>query len=217
MIDYVVDVIIIITGFVFFAVTHSIFSSFKFKRIIASRIGNYMAFYRLAYNIISFIIILLLYFYLPKPDVIIYDLKYPLDIIILFPQLLSFAGLLLSFKFIGSKEFLGISQLKRWFKNDFDINELDEKMTLNINGPYKYMRHPVLFFSALFLLFRPVMDLFYLTCLICIILYTYIGSFYEEKRLIEKFGEKYLRYQKAVPRFFPFRLFNPYRENENGQ
>jgi methanethiol S-methyltransferase len=213
MIDLAVDVIIIITGFIFFAVTHSIFSSFKFKRIIASRIGNYMAFYRLAYNIISIIIVLLLYFYLPKPDVIIYDLKYSFDIIILIPQILSLAGLLWSFKFIASNEFLGIDQVKRWFKNNFDINELDEKMTLKINGPYKYMRHPVLFFIVLFLLFRPVMDLFYLTCFICIILYTYIGSFYEERRLVEKFGEKYLRYQKAVPRFFPFKLFKPYKEN----
>ncbi len=213
MIDYAVDVIFIITGFIFFAVTHSIFSSFKFKRIIASLIGNYMAFYRLTYNIISFIIILLLYFYLPKPDVIIYDLKYPFDIIILIPQLLSLLGLLWSFKFIGSKEFFGIDQIKRWFKNNFDINELDEKMTLKINGPYKYIRHPVLSFSVLFLLFRPAMDLFYLTCLICIILYTYIGSFYEERRLAEKFGEKYLRYQKAVPRFFPYKWFKPYNEN----
>jgi methanethiol S-methyltransferase len=81
-------------------------------------------------------------------------------------------------------------------------------MTLAIEGPYKYMRHPILFFSTMFLIFRPVMSLFYLTCLICIILYIYIGSFYEEKRLIEKFGDRYIKYQKEVPRFFPKRLFN---------
>lgn len=213
MIDYAIDVLIIILGFTLFALSHSVLASFKIKRIIAERIGHYMAFYRLVYNIISIITILVLLLYLPRPDAIIYDLAYPYDIFILIPQLLSLVGLLWSFKFFNSKEFLGIEQIKRWFNNKYDINELDEKMTLRINGPYKYMRHPMLFFGGLFLVLRPVMGLFYLTCLICIILYIYIGSFYEEKRLIEKFGERYIKYQKAVPRFFPLKLLNPYKDN----
>jgi len=73
------------------------------------------------------------------------------------------------------------------------------------------MRHPIYFFSMMFLLFRPVMDLFYLTCLICIIIYFCIGSYYEEKRLVEKFGEDYIKYRKAVPRFFPLKFFKPYK------
>jgi len=212
MTGYAVDVLIIVTGFILFSVSHSVFASFNFKKIIAPRLGSYMAFYRLGYNIISVMIILLLYFFLPQPDLIIYDLRYPFDFIILIPQFLSLAGLIWSFKFLPTKEFFGIEQIKRWLKNEYDVNELDEKMTLIIKGPFRYMRHPVLFFSALFLIFRAAMDLFYLTCLICIILYIYIGSFYEERRLAEKFGEKYIRYQKMVPRFFPYKLFKPYQE-----
>jgi len=213
MIDYAINVLIIILGFTLFAVSHSVLASFKIKKTIAKQVGNYMAFYRVAYNIISVIIIFFLYLYLPKPDVIIFDLNYPYDIIILIPQFLSLAGLIWSLKYIGIKEFLGIEQIKRWFNNQYDANQLDEKMTLTFEGPYKYLRHPIFLFGVLFLLLRPVMGLFYLTCVICIILYIYIGSFYEEKRLIEKFGDRYLRYQKEVPGFFPLRLLNPYKDN----
>jgi protein-S-isoprenylcysteine O-methyltransferase Ste14 len=206
MIEYAVDVIIIIIGFTLYAFSHSLLASFKFKKIIAEKIGNYIAFYRLVYNIISVLSLALLIWLLPKPDLIIYDLSYPYDIIILIPQFSSLAGIIWSLRYISTREFLGIEQMKRWINNQYNTNELDEKMTLVIEGPYKYIRHPILFFGGLFLVLRPVMDLFYLTCLICIILYIYIGSFFEEKRLIEKFGEKYIEYQKDVARFIPVRL-----------
>jgi protein-S-isoprenylcysteine O-methyltransferase Ste14 len=206
MIEYAVDVIIIIIGFTLYAFSHSLLASFKFKKIIAEKIGNYIAFYRLVYNIISVLSLALLIWLLPKPDLIIYDLSYPYDIIILIPQFSSLAGIIWSLRYISTREFLGIEQMKRWINNQYNTNELDEKMTLVIEGPYKYIRHPILFFGGLFLVLRPVMDLFYLTCLICIILYIYIGSFFEEKRLIEKFGERYIEYQKDVARFIPVRL-----------
>ncbi|OGU73474.1 MAG: hypothetical protein A2V93_10185 [Ignavibacteria bacterium RBG_16_34_14] len=213
MIDYAIDVIIIILGFTLFAISHSVLASLKIKKVIAKRIGSYMAFYRFAYNVISAAIILLLFLYLPKPDVIIYDLNYPYDIIILIPQFLSLAGLIWSLSYIGTKEFLGIEQIKLWFNNQYNSEQLDEKMRLTFEGPYRYIRHPIFLFGGLFLLLRPVMGLFYLTSLICIIFYIYVGSFYEEKRLIEKFGVRYIKYQKEVPGFFLIRLFNPYKEN----
>jgi protein-S-isoprenylcysteine O-methyltransferase Ste14 len=56
------------------------------------------------------------------------------------------------------------------------------------------------------------MDLFYLTFFACIVVYFYIGSYYEEKKLTEHFGEIYPEYKKSVPRIFPFKLFTPYKE-----
>jgi protein-S-isoprenylcysteine O-methyltransferase Ste14 len=105
------------------------------------------------------------------------------------------------------KEFLGISQIKRYLKNSYNIEELDEHSTMVIKGPFKYTRHPIYFFSICFLTLRPVMDLFYLILLLCIIIYFYIGSIYEEKKLIEKFNGKYEDYQKRVPRMVPSMVF----------
>lgn len=104
------------------------------------------------------------------------------------------------------KEFLGVSQIIRYSNHEYDVNDLDERQTLITNGLYKYTRHPVYFFAILFLVFRPSMDLFYMIFLLCMIAYFFIGSYYEENKLIRNFGDKYLNYQKSVPRIVP-RLF----------
>ncbi len=148
----------------------------------------------------------------PKPDIIIYDLPGPFDIIILILQFLSLAGLLWSFKYFSGKEFLGIKQVERYLNNNYLIDELDEKLTLKISGPYKFSRHPVYLFSILFLLFRPIMDLFYVTVFICALAYFYVGSIYEERKLVENFGEIYREYQNQVPRIFPAKIFKLSRD-----
>ncbi len=38
-------------------------------------------------------------------------------------------------------------------------------------------------------------------------IYFWVGSFYEEKRLLAAFGEEYEHYRRAVPRLFPTRIY----------
>ncbi|MCX6151150.1 MAG: isoprenylcysteine carboxylmethyltransferase family protein [Ignavibacteriales bacterium] len=199
----VLNVFIIILLFALFGYSHSYLASVKIKQKLAAKFGNNIAFYRFAYNIISIFSFYLIYELSPKPDVIIYDLNYPFDIIIFVLQILSFAGLVWTISDIDGKEFLGISQIFRWRKNNYSENDLDEISVLKTNGSYKYSRHPIYLFSILFLLFRPTMSLFYLVFFICIVIYFYVGSYYEEKKLLEKFGTEYYEYKRSVPRIFP--------------
>src|SRR5690606_9460173 len=111
MILYAVDVIIIVAGFTLFAYLHSALASFKFKKIIAEKIGSYMAFYRLLYNIIAVNSFLLLLFILPKPDLIIYDLRYSSDIIVHLPLCISLSGIVWTLKYIILGEFTGITHI----------------------------------------------------------------------------------------------------------
>lgn len=210
--EYVVDVLIIILLFGIFGYTHSVLASEKVKIHFRKIFGDAIAFYRLLYNLFGLLSFYLIYEFSPKPHIIIYDLRNPYDIIVLIPQFLSLAGVIWVFKYICFKEFLGLDQIKRFFEKRY-TTELDEEFTLRIEGPYRYSRHPVYFFSITFLLFRPVMDLFYLTFFICIVVYFYIGSYYEEKKLVRQFGEVYEKYQKEVPRIFPIKLFKPYNQN----
>ena len=207
----VFDVSIIVLLFTLFAVLHSLLASIANKKRFKENFGDLIAFYRLGYNIFSLASFYLIYVFSPKPHIIIYDLPTPYDFIILIPQLLAFAGLFWVFKYICIKEFLGISQIKRYINKTYS-SELDEELTFTIGGPYKYSRHPVYLFSILFLLFRPVMDLFYLTFFICIVAYFYAGSYYEEKKLVQHFGEEYLKYREKVSRIFPsipLKVYNP--------
>jgi protein-S-isoprenylcysteine O-methyltransferase Ste14 len=200
----IIDVIIIVFLFSLFAFSHTILASNKIKKTIAEKLGVRIAFYRLFYNLSSLIFFIAFYTLAPKPDIVVYDLQFPFDIFVFALQVLSLAGLIWAVKSIKLKEFVGIAQLKRLMDGQYDISDMDEKQNFKIEGAYKFVRHPIYLFSILFLTFRPTMSLFYSVMLICIIVYFYVGSFYEERKLVDKFGDEYLLYQKKIPRIFPF-------------
>ncbi len=206
MIADFLNVILIIFLFSLFGVLHSFLASNSVKKKLSAQFGNFIAFYRIIYVVVSMLLFYAMYVIIPDNFVIVYDLKPPLDIIILIPQFLGLIGFLWTLKYFCVKEFMGINQIIRWRNHEYDNNELDEHLTLRIAGPYKYSRHPLYLFSIAILLFRPEMDLNYLTFLVCIIVYFYVGSFYEEKKLVERFGDEYENYRKRVPRILPIKL-----------
>ncbi|NNG26468.1 MAG: hypothetical protein HKM87_03015 [Ignavibacteriaceae bacterium] len=211
--DYVIDVLFIILLFGLYALIHSYLASIKVKEWFKKNIGDLIAFYRLGYNIFALASLYLIYELSPKPHLIIYDLPNPYDLIILVPQFLALAGLFWAFKYICFKEFLGLNQVKRYFEKNYS-SELDENLTLQLEGPFRYTRHPVYFFSILILLFRPTMDLFYLVFFICLVIYFYIGSYFEEEKLAKHFGEIFTDYRNSVPKIFPVKFLDPYRSND---
>ncbi|MCX7875145.1 MAG: isoprenylcysteine carboxylmethyltransferase family protein [Melioribacteraceae bacterium] len=208
-----IEVILVFLLFASFGILHSFLASLNIKEKLVVKIGNKIAFYRLFYNIFSVLLLIFIYEISPKPNLVIYDLQFPYDIITFALQVLSLFGLIWSTKEIDLKEFAGISQIIRYYNNTYNIEELDEKQSLRIEGAFKFVRHPIYFFSILFLGLRPQMDLFYLTMFISFVIYFYVGSFYEEKKLIKIFGEDYLKYQKSVPRIFPIKFKR--KKNEN--
>jgi protein-S-isoprenylcysteine O-methyltransferase Ste14 len=208
---YVVDVLTISLLFAVYAWIHSVLASHTVKESIKKNFGNLIAFYRLGYNLFAIVSLYLIYELSPKPNVIIYDLPKPYDILILIPQFAALIGIIWSFKYICIKEFLGISQIERYILKKYS-SDLDEDLTLTIDGPFKYSRHPIYFFSIIFLLFRPTMDLFYLTYFLLIVAYFYIGAYHEEKKLVKVFGEIYKKYQKSVPQIFPSIPLREYNE-----
>lgn len=199
----VLQTAVIVVLFFLFAYSHTWLASNKIKKSIAEKLGGKIAFYRLFYNFSSLLFFSVFYFLSPKPDVIVYDLHYPLDIITFALQVLSLIGLIWSARTIDMMEFLGFRQIKRYLNGSYITDDLDEKQILKVEGAFKFVRHPIYFFSILFLGLRPTMSLFYLVMFICIVIYFYAGSIYEEKKLIEKFGDEYKEYQKNVPRMIP--------------
>jgi protein-S-isoprenylcysteine O-methyltransferase Ste14 len=155
------------------------------------------------YNFVAIITFMIFYSFSPKPDVILYDLHYPFDLLILVPQFIGVAGLVWTLFHVDGKELLGINQVVRLRKHNYDFSSLDEESHLRITGPYKISRHPIYLFSIIFLLFRSSMTLFYAVAVICFILYFYVGSIYEERKLVKKFGDDYISYQNRVGKIIP--------------
>lgn len=199
------NILLIVFSFILFAFLHSFLASTRVKQIIYKKGKGFLPFYRFIYNIISVVVLFLLYLNLPPSNVIIYDLPYPYDFVIFALQIMSLLGFAYTLKYFSVKEFMGLSQIKRWHDKNYDFEKLDEESTFRTDGLYRFMRHPLYFFSILFLLFRPYMDLNYFVIFVCLVIYFYIGSVYEEKKLVEKFGDEYIQYQKAVPRIFPLK------------
>ena len=197
------DIFIIVFLFFLFASSHSVLAAFDVKKRITEKVGDKIAFYRLFFNISSIFIFIAIYFLSPKPNVKIYDLQFPYDLIIFGIQVLGVIGLFWAGLYINLKEFLGITQVRRYFEGTYQKTDLDEYHELVIAGPFKYSRHPIYFFTIIILGFRSTMDLFYLVFLICMLLYFYIGSIYEEKSLEKRYGVRYAEYKNNVPRLFP--------------
>ncbi len=204
--NYVVEVFILIILFAIYGFIHSVLASEKVKIFFRKTFGKLIAFYRLLFNLFAFVGLYLIWDLAPHPTLQIYKLPPPYDYLVLIPQLISLAGIMWSFKYVCFKEFIGLNQIDRYFKNEYYDNELDENYTLRIEGPYKYSRHPIYFFSIIFLMFRAEMNLFYLTMFISFTLYFYIGSYYEEKKMVRLFGDDYRDYQKKVPGIFPIKF-----------
>ncbi|MCA0390119.1 MAG: isoprenylcysteine carboxylmethyltransferase family protein [Bacteroidetes bacterium] len=202
-----VDTAVTVLWFSLFALVHSITASRSVKLAVAHSFPGFMPWYRLSYNALSLVTLYFFYSYSPKNGYTLYDLPTPLDLIFASIQFGSVLGLAWTFKSISGSEFMGFSQIIRRRRNEYRaLEDLDEKYTLRIEGPYKFSRHPIYLFSIIFLLFRPQMHLDYFIMIILFIAYFFIGSIFEEKKLVTQFGEEYIQYQKTTGRIFP-RLF----------
>jgi protein-S-isoprenylcysteine O-methyltransferase Ste14 len=204
--NYFFDVVTLIILFALYGFIHTVLASEKVKLNFRKIFGKFIAFYRLGYNLFALLGLYLIWDLAPHPSLQIYQLSSPYDYLVLIPQFASFAGIFWCFKYVCFKEFVGLSQIDRYLKDDYSENDLDENYTLRIAGPYKFSRHPIYFFSIIILMFRAEMDLFYLTVFILSIAYFYIGSYYEEKKMVRMFGDDYRNYQREVPKIVPYKF-----------
>ncbi|HBK89713.1 MAG: isoprenylcysteine carboxylmethyltransferase family protein [Cyclobacteriaceae bacterium] len=95
-----------------------------------------------------------------------------------------------------------------------------EPLEFRVVAFYKYVRHPLYFGLMLGLWATPVMTVTHLVMAFACTDYILIGSTLEEKDLKNTFGNKYLDYQRRVPKFFPFlktRLNTPVEKEINKQ
>jgi protein-S-isoprenylcysteine O-methyltransferase Ste14 len=196
----VVSLVVLTLFFVIYSVIHSLLAGLPVKNWMRRTFGPGVdRWYRLAYNIVAVVTLLPLFPLLALlPDEIIYIVPSPWRWLMLAGQLLALAGLGLSLLQTEPLHFLGLAQL--WTKPDVSHNG-----QLAVTGFYYWVRHPLYFFSMLFLWLTPAMTVNLFITYLLISLYFYIGSIYEERRLLVQFGQAYREYQRCVPRLIPWR------------
>lgn len=200
MIDFIVS-------FLIWAIFHSITAAHSFKDWVARFTGEriYQGFYRLFYSAVSVVTLLpVLYFYWRLPDQSLYAVPAPFSWLMIGLQAAGFIGLTVSVLQSGTMAFVGLQQAADYFSGN-DIGKqsgLGEVMV--VHGLYRYMRHPLYTFSMLLLWASPIMSRNNLILFLLITAYFVIGSFIEERRLEQDFGESYTDYREQVARFIPF-------------
>jgi protein-S-isoprenylcysteine O-methyltransferase Ste14 len=124
-------------------------------------------------------------------------------------SLLSLVGLYIlyaSFKNYRTDEFIGTYQIKN--NHDFHPTKLC------LDGWNGIVRHPLYFGTIVLIiglnLLNPVIKLGITSLLV--IGYLYIGTLWEEKKLISEFGQDYIKYKKETSILIPFKwIINKFR------
>ena len=116
-------------------------------------------------------------------------------------QLAAAAGMALSLWRVDLPRFIGVRQLLRLLAHAPDPHD---PPALRTDGVHGWVRHPLYFFSLAFVWLIPVMTPNFLTLDLGLTLYFWIGSIFEERKLVRDFGDAYRAHQARVPRLFPW-------------
>ncbi len=115
---------------------------------------------------------------------------------------------------LGVVMYVGVIPVRSWAINSLaefmseDI-EIRPEHRLRKEGPYRYVRHPLLACLSLEVIGFTLIPNAYYSLAVVFIIYLPLVLFrknLEEKALIEKFGEEYLAYKKQVRAFLPMNI-----------
>ncbi len=195
------DLIRIIVAWGAFAVFHSLTVSEGYERLARRAMGEriFDVYHRLFFTAYSCAAFFLLVLYLKSvPDL-------PLFRVEGWPRLLLHAVQLGGAVFLlwtpwDLKEFLGLRQWERRNEPGPAPGRNDRLFT---GKAYGVVRHPLYLGISAILAANPVQSRNSLASTAMAILYFYVGTFFEERRLLRKFGDEYRVYRNRVPRFLP--------------
>ncbi|WP_416899155.1 MAG: methyltransferase family protein [Minwuia sp.] len=178
-----------------FGLGHSVLASACAKRITGSVFGTRE---RLAYNAIAVIhlaaIVFAGWFWLGGRTAEAFDLATPVRWAMTASMVLGAAVLLVAYRHYDGGRFTG------WRPVAADA----PPEPLHTAGLHRYVRHP-LYSGALLMLAGIADDPFGLASSIWAAAYFIIGARYEERRLIDLYGDAYRDYRLAVPGFVPWK------------
>ena len=163
--------------------------------------GKKFAYYRLAFNTFSLLTLIPVVFYKQLlAEEIIFSWPGPWKILKFGMYLASFALFYGGYRVFDMHYVLGTKQV-----HEMQEGKEIEVMDFNSASILEYVRHP--WYSGAILLvwaFGPISDVTLVTNII-LTAYLIIGTFLEEKKLIQEIGEPYLEYRKRVPMLIPWK------------
>lgn len=180
---------------IIFGIVHSVFATHAVKHFIKSLMKNSFGLYRLFYSIVAAVMISYILFF--NFTIITIELWQATTVEKIISVVTGISGLVVMAVCIR-KYFFDLSGIDVFFKRKATDS-------LQVNGLNKYVRHPLyagtLLFAWSFFFWQPLLS--NLISCVCITLYTLIGAYFEERRLIKTFGDDYKTYAAKVPMIIP--------------
>lgn len=192
--------VIILIACALYGVIHSVLASNSAKAVAARLVGQIACqrYYRLFFVLAAIVTTLPVLALVPLlPNRAIYRIPAPWVYFTALIQILAAIALLVGVQQTGAMPFLGLKQI---LASD-PAGAAPEKLV--VNGLYRWVRHPLYTAAFLFLWFAPVMNWNLLALNIGFSTYLLIGTIFEERKLVEQFGEAYEQYRKRTPRIIP--------------
>jgi len=176
-------------------IVHSVLASMGFKNFLRGALRHgFMKFYRLLYNLFAVIsIIPVLYLMVTLPNSSLYQVPAPWKYLMLAGQGISALFLFVTILQTNVLSFVGLRQL------------VEEEKTGNLvtTGFYGSVRHPLYTFSLLILWLSPSITMNSFIVYVALTLYVLIGIVFEERKLLQEFGNEYAEYKSTTPMLLP--------------
>ena len=94
--------------------------------------------------------------------------------------------------------FFGLTQAR--------TGQAEVRVPLCVDGPYRFVRHPLMLGALIAIWAQPIMPLELLMLNVGMTIYILLAIRLEERDLAREFGEEYEKYRQKVPALIPFRI-----------
>ncbi|PWB52431.1 MAG: hypothetical protein C3F18_08265 [Nitrosomonadales bacterium] len=191
------DLALLLCYWLAYFMLHSILASLGVKRRVATSYPALMPAYRLAFNILSMLLILpILWHMFQHPGPWLWRWEGMAAWLANGLALLACLGFVRSLKYYDTGEFLGLRQLRAHTRS------VEDQEHFHLSPFHRFVRHPWYFFG-LVLVWTRDMNASMLLSGAMMTLYFIIGSRLEENKLLIYHGAIYRRYMKNVPGLLP--------------
>ena len=180
---------------------HSVLVAPSVATWIKQRWGFAAAYYRITYNLVSIVgLIPILWFSASIPVAPMLQWVWPYTLIQYLCWALGILIFALGMRQYDGREFLGIRQVAAHRAESCGTSS----PVLTLSGIHRVVRHPW-YFALLLLLWARDVSAVTLVTNMTLTAYLFVGTHFEERKLVTEFGDAYRHYQKDVSMFFPIK------------
>ena len=181
-------------------VIHSALASLRVKRWFARKYPQNARFYRMAFNLVSMILLLPILWQMQRdPGRLFWAWHGGQAWLANGLALAALAGFAASLRHYDGSEFLGVRQMQG---SRGSVEGIEDTQEFRLSPFHRHVRHPWYFFS-LILIWTRDMNGAMLVSAALLTLYFVVGSHLEERKLIAFHGDVYRRYMQRVPGLIP--------------